>query len=184
MFQHQSHLLLTILARAWKELMPSLPAFLPLRLMLPKTRRKPSLNFLTWTNLVQKEKNTPLPNRRNSRRSHLFQSRSLMTVTTLVHTASICISSFLFDKQKHRTQMLRRIKRYKWESPTHCRGTISLCPFTWEIRQQLPFTFGTHLLRFSRATSILSPHLISGTWEFYSFGRHKAIPLRTSLVEY
>ena len=34
-------------ARAWKELMPSLPAFSPLRFTLPKRRRKPVPNLRT-----------------------------------------------------------------------------------------------------------------------------------------
>ena len=41
--------------RAWKELMPSLPAFSPLREKLPNRRRQPSPNLRIWTNRVRIE---------------------------------------------------------------------------------------------------------------------------------
>ena len=42
-------------ARAWKELMPSLPALSPEREMLPKSWRQPWPNLRTWTKRVRME---------------------------------------------------------------------------------------------------------------------------------
>ena len=74
------------------------------------------------------------------------------------------------------------LQRKESAPPLPNQETCSLCPFTWEIRRKTALHLRYPFLGFSRATSILSPHLIPGTWECYSFGRLYAIPLRTSFV--
>ncbi len=61
---------------AWKELMPSLPAFAPLSEKPPNRRRQPSPNLRTCTKRVRMVKMMPVPTRRYSRM--LFQTTSLM----------------------------------------------------------------------------------------------------------
>ena len=56
-------------AKAWNELMPSLPAASPKSEKLPNSLRQAAPNLVTWTKPRRSEKNRPVPHRRGMRNS-------------------------------------------------------------------------------------------------------------------
>ena len=89
-------------ATAWKELMPSLPAFSPLRLMLPNSRLKPVPNFRTWMKRVRMVKMMPVPTSRYS--SSPFHTKPASSLTFAANRSmSIVLSPSPQTKRAGRT---------------------------------------------------------------------------------
>ena len=114
-------------ATAWKELMPSLPAFSPLRLTLPNSRRKPVPNLRTWINRVRMVKMMPVPTSRYS--SSPFHTKPASWLTLSANRSMFIRSLSLSANEMGWTVSVQPNK----ETAPSARGgkaTLLLCPFT------------------------------------------------------
>ena len=114
-------------ATAWKELMPSLPAFSPLRLTLPNSRRKPVPNFRTWINRVRMVKMMPVPTSRYS--SSPFHTKPASWLILSANRSMFIRSLSLSANEMGWTVSVQPNK----ETAPSARGgkaTLLLCPFT------------------------------------------------------
>jgi hypothetical protein len=114
-------------ATAWKELMPSLPAFSPLRFTLPNSRRKPAPNLRTWMNRVRMVKMMPVPTSRYSSRP--FHTKPASSLTFAANRSMSMFSLSLSANEKGRTDPAQPNK----------------APAPSAARKGLPFTLSFYL---------------------------------------
>ena len=114
-------------ATAWKELMPSLPAFSPLRFTLPNSRRKPAPNLRTWMNRVRMVKMMPVPTSRYSSRP--FHTKPASSLTFAANRSMSMFSLSLSANEKGRTDPAQPNK----------------APAPSAVRKGLPFTLSFYL---------------------------------------
>ena len=167
-------------ATAWKELMPSLPAFSPLRLTLPNSRRKPVPNFRTWikpgadgeddAGAHQQIQQQPVPHEAGQLADLIGQQIHVHSFSLLVRKRNGLDS--LCPAQQRDGPLRPRRKGHPLTLSFYLRDSAGL--------PALHLRYSS--LSFSRATSIPSPHPVPGRLRVLLLRQACAISLGTSFA--